>query len=1157
MLGALPVPGPDGARGFPRPFGDYELLGEIARGGMGVVYRARQVALDRPVALKVILSAHAASREFAERFRVEARSAAGLDHPNIVPIYEIGEREGEPFFSMKLVEGETLAECCARAWKGGDRGPDAQRIRQFASLVAGIARGVHYAHERGVLHRDIKPNNVLLDGDDTPYLTDFGLAKAIEADGGVTRTWALLGTPAYMAPEQARGEARSLTIAVDVYGLGAVLYELLTGRPPFSGGTSVETMRQVVDEEPRPPGRLNPALDRDLETICLKCLEKAPRARYPTAAALADDLDRWLRHQPIAARPSTPTERFRKWVRRRPGMALAAASALLAMGAVMVVSTVAAIRTHSARMAAEEANRRLRHHVRDLEWQQAEELAAAGQTGESLAYLARLVRSSPDPTVPASRILSMLSLRSFPIPHGGPLRHERRVPDLDFSPDGTLLATGSLDGTVGLWDVERSQPAGRLEHPGPVQIVRFHPGGGTVLGVCRTGTSHLWDLASQTVRREFPSTTLGPPMVEFSPDGRWLAQRTGLNRFTVFEVESGDPVLGPVEEASVVRSLSFDPGGDRLLVATYDGSIRRYEVSSGRRLEPGWRLREPVPVARYLPGGGEILAAGSGRMLIWNRKEGSPDRLGLEIRTGAYEVIHCLISPDGTRVVSLPYLESPRLWEVASGRSLGDPMGPNGIVAIGDFSPDGRRIVTGTTDGVAQVWDGWDARPVLEPMQHAGAITRVRFSPDGRRVASASDDGTAQIWNVGMGRPRLQQFTGLRRLREILFSPDGRWVYVSSGTNLLRRVAATGEPAGPAMAHDKDIFMGAISPDGRTLATITYDRAAHLWDAGTFRKLAPPLAHEDDLTWVEFSPDSRLVVTTSDDRTARVWDAATGHPVTPPLPHEGVPLTSAFHPSAQRLVTGGMDGSLRGWGARDGALLFETEGHRSRIWKVRISPDGRLVATASGDRTVRLWDGATGAPVGEPFVHGKAVLTLQFSPEGGRLVTATEDGQVQVWDVVSGRPVSQPMRHGGVTWNVAFSADGRRLVSGAYDTVARLWDAGSGYPMSEALPHTAEVLRAVFTPDGTRIVTTASDATLRYWQVLDVPSPVPEWLATFAEAVGGRRFDAMGSLVNVATTELHEWRRRLLAETGDGYFERWARWFLVDRLAEEPEEFRP
>ncbi|HVV69995.1 MAG TPA: serine/threonine-protein kinase, partial [Verrucomicrobiae bacterium] len=292
----------------PRMFGGYELLGEIARGGMGVVYRARQAQLKRTVALKVILAGDLASVEFVRRFRTEAEAAASLDHPNIVPIYEIGDTEGQPFFSMKLVEGETLARRIASF-----QAPSGNRAA--AVLVAKLAHAVHYAHQHGILHRDLTPTNVLLDLDDEPHLTDFGLAKLTENGTTITKTRAVLGTPSYMAPEQARGETRHLTTAVDVYGLGAILYELLTGRPPFAGGTTVETIRQVLEAEPRRPTAYDRAIERDLETICLKCLEKQPAQRYGSAEALAHDLERWLAREPIEARPASTVERVVKWAR--------------------------------------------------------------------------------------------------------------------------------------------------------------------------------------------------------------------------------------------------------------------------------------------------------------------------------------------------------------------------------------------------------------------------------------------------------------------------------------------------------------------------------------------------------------------------------------------------------------------------------------------------------------------------------------------------------------------------------------------------------------------------------------------------------------------------------------------------------------------------
>src|SRR5438874_4457991 len=311
----------------PRPaktlanFGDYELLEEIGRGGQGVVYRAHQKSLNRTVALKVIGLGHWATQAHLKRFRLEAEAAASLEHPGIVPIHEVGERDGSCYFSMKFIEGGQLDEMVRH---------EPMPIRRAVELIAKVARTIHYAHERGILHRDIKPGNILLDAKGEPHLTDFGLARLVETESTVTRTMEVLGTPSYMAPEQAGGNNTKLTSATDVYGLGAVLYQLLTGQPPFAGGTTYETIRLLLDTEPRPPRLLNPKIDRDLSTICLKCLEKDPRRRYSSALSLAEDLERWVKHEPIQARHTGVFARGAKWVRRNPTSALLAAS-LIAM----------------------------------------------------------------------------------------------------------------------------------------------------------------------------------------------------------------------------------------------------------------------------------------------------------------------------------------------------------------------------------------------------------------------------------------------------------------------------------------------------------------------------------------------------------------------------------------------------------------------------------------------------------------------------------------------------------------------------------------------------------------------------------------------------------------------------------------------------------
>src|SRR6516165_4605391 len=293
--------------------GDYELLEVVGRGGQGVVFRARQKSLNRIVALKVISLGQWASTAHLKRFRLVAEAAARLEHPGIVPIHEVGERDGSCYFSMKFVEGGQLDEVVRRA---------PMSIRRAVELIAKVARTVHYAHEHGILHRDIKPGNILLDAKREPHLTDFGLARLVESESSVTQTLDVLGTPSYMAPEQAVGNNAAVSSATDVYGLGAVFYQLLTGQPPFAGGTTYETIKLLENTEPRPLRLLNPKIDRDLSTICLKCLEKDPKRRYPSALALAEDLERWLRHEPIRAHRTGIFTHARKWVRRNPSVAV-------------------------------------------------------------------------------------------------------------------------------------------------------------------------------------------------------------------------------------------------------------------------------------------------------------------------------------------------------------------------------------------------------------------------------------------------------------------------------------------------------------------------------------------------------------------------------------------------------------------------------------------------------------------------------------------------------------------------------------------------------------------------------------------------------------------------------------------------------------------
>ena len=469
-------------------FGDYELLGELASGGMGIVFRARQRSLNRIVALKMIRSRQFASAAEVERFRMEARAAANLDHPNIVPIFEVGQYEGNHFFSMKLIEGESLAEQIEGGKWRCTQEKSPQHQRNAAAILAQVARAVHHAHERGVLHRDLKPSNILIDDAGEPHLTDFGLAKLIESGADLTRTFAVMGTLGYMSPEQAAGKSRQITISADLYSLGAILYELLAGTPPFTGEDPAKLLRDVIESEPVRPRNLTPWVEEDLETICLKCIEKSPERRYASALALAQDLERWLRHEPIFARPIPFWQRGVKWVQRRP---LRAALYLVLLLSTVSVATVILYAARQRRHATA-AHSKAADVIGQSEVRQAQDFFATENPVMALAHLSRLVRENPKNQIAATRLMAALSQRPFALPLWE-TRREWKVQSGEFSLAGAKLALGALDGTVRLFDAATGQLLNTFhEHRDAVSSLAFDRTGHRLVAGARDGLVCVW-----------------------------------------------------------------------------------------------------------------------------------------------------------------------------------------------------------------------------------------------------------------------------------------------------------------------------------------------------------------------------------------------------------------------------------------------------------------------------------------------------------------------------------------------------------------------------------------------------------------------------------------------------------------------------------------
>jgi WD40 repeat protein/serine/threonine protein kinase len=1057
--------------------GDYRILREIGRGGMGVVYEAEQESLGRRVALKVLHLYAGQDPRLLERFRRESRAAAQLHHTNIVPVFEVGQHDDLCYYAMQFIRGQALDEVfrelcrlressAAKAAQAGAALPS-PRVHSLCTVPfeqAGVANGradrepapvpvaprpaetttaalpdhselssvtsnyrrycrnvarlgLQAAEALAYAHgRDIVHRDIKpanLLLDTTGVLWVSDFGLVKTQDPALTDTGDLVGTLRYMAPERFRGECDA---RADVYALGLTLYELLVLRPAFDGQDRMHLVDQIGHQEPARPRTLDPRIPRDLETILMKAIEKEPRRRYPSAEALAADLRRFLADEPIQARRIGPLERLGRWGRRNPLVAGLSAAVVLvaALGFVGVFG----------QMQVAQANEQQAKQERDDARALAEKLQAALEQLRRTTYTAQINL----------------------VPHA--------------------WEAGATDQVEELLEQQRPKP-------GETDLRGFE-------------WYYLYWLSHPDLLRLNAGNSAS---VAYSPDGKRLA--SSGDGVKVWDAQTGQELLS-LKFMGYGGCVAFSPDGKRLASSSQvnDGTVKVWDAQTGQEL---LSLKGGSQNLAYSPDGKRLASDGRGGVKVWDAQTGQ-ELLTLKGKTKEYSPsFRVAFSPDGKRLASTDD-KTVKVWDAQSGQELLTLKGHTGLVTGVAFSLDGKRLASGSAkpDGTVKVWDVQTGQELLSFKASNTWIGGIAFSPDGKRLASAGgNDRTVKVWDAQTGQVLLTFKGHATKVWDVAFSPDGKRLASSAADGTVRVWnAQTGQkPLTLPGAATSSVAGVAFSPDGKRIASGGRGKPGAgpgtlmVWDAQTGKEILALQGHTAKITTTAYSPDGKRLASGAEDKTVKVWDAQTGEELQTLKGHTKEIDSVAFSPDGKRLASTGKE--MKVWDVQTGQLLLTLKGDG---WNMVFSPDGKRLASRS-DEAVQVWDAQTGQELHnlkgqDGWVSGAAGVA--FSPDGKRLASAGSwdsgvPGEVKIRDAQTGQELQTLKGHTDFVWGVTFSPDGKRLASAARDRTVKVWDAQTGHELLTIKGLDANVHSVTFSPDGQRLASVAQNGTVTIW----------------------------------------------------------------------------